>query len=186
MNNTIIFLSILIILLSLMLDIKLSLYLDIYSKNILIEIRVYTIKIITIKLDILGLFYEVNNSKKSKDILGIFSKENNYFFKEIKKSILDKLYYGEVSLDLVIGTAYSGDTAVLIESISSVMGVIYGRLLCKDINFKYSISPDYLKYNFKVKADIRVYFTIFDMFFATILSLYKRSRYVRKIQKQRG
>ncbi len=186
MNNTIIFLSILIVLLSIMLDIKLSLYLDIYSKDILVEIRLYSIKIITIKLDIFGLFYEVNNSKKSKDILDIFSKENNYFFKEIKKSILDKLYYGEINIDLVVGARVSSDTAIIGGSIFQLFNAIDSILSSRDIDFRYSINPDYLKYNLKLKADIRVYFTIFDMVFAVILSLYKRSRYVRKIQKQRG
>ena len=65
MNNAIIFLSLIIIFLSLMLVITINVKFDLYGNYVCIQIKIYGIKIINIYISIIGLYIKINNSKKA-------------------------------------------------------------------------------------------------------------------------
>jgi len=185
MNNTIIFLSLLVIFLSIVLEINICFCVDMLSNKIVLIINIYGIRVFQINFDIIGLFYEVNNSRKFKKISDIFSKENNYFFQQIKKSVLDKLYYGRITLNTACGVCSAKESAEVVSFLNILCFVLQDKMRGNDIEFVYSNYPIYTKTNIKIDITIKVFFTIFDMVFAIIISLYKRGRYVRKIKKQR-
>ncbi len=184
MSNTIIFLSLLLIILSLMLKINIILKYELLENKIYILLKLFGIKFITIKLDFMGLFYEINNNKKLRRLEDIFSVENNYLIMEIKKSILDKLYYARCDLKCSIGTGNSADTTIVATTLNVMCYLLSDYLDNKDIEFRYNTETIYEYIDFKIYIDLLVYFTIFDMVFALITSFYKRGRYVKKAKRQ--
>ena len=50
----------------------------------------------------------------------------------------------------------------------------------KDIKISYLNKCNFLRSQIKVYFETKVYFTIFDLIFATIISLYKRGKYARQ------
>ena len=78
MNNAIIFLSLIIIFLSLMLVITINVKFDLYGNYVCIQIKIYGIKILNIYISIIGLYIKINNSKKLKTLNIIFNKEQEY------------------------------------------------------------------------------------------------------------
>ena len=68
MNNTIIFLSLLIIVLSIMLVFKININFDLQENFLKIKIQLFNMTIITIRISIIGLYYQINNSKKLKTL----------------------------------------------------------------------------------------------------------------------
>lgn len=184
MNNTIIFLSLFIIFLSVIIDLSLSVKLDLNSNKIYVDVCVFCFKILHIDVDILGLYYRVNSSKKIKKISDIFSKENNYFIGQIKKSLLDKLYLSKLELYGNFGLFDAFSTAKF-NSVFELICNNLGGLLPKDTYFVSRSLPNFTKTSFILCVDMKINFTIFDMAFALILCFYKRSRYVKKIRKER-
>lgn len=184
MSNTIIFLSLLLIVLSLMLKINVILKYELLQNKIYIILKLFGIKIITIKLDVIGLFYEINNNKKIRKLEDIFSVENNYLIMEIKKSILDKLYYARCDVQCSVGTGNSADTAIVTTGLSIMCNTLSQYLDSKDIEFRYNNNTIFEYADFKIYVDLLVYFTIFDMVFALFTSFYKRGRYVKKTKRQ--
>lgn len=180
MNNTIIFLSLLVLFFSIMLKIDISILYDMMSNKVIILLRVFGVKIIQVRLDVIGLSYEINNNKKLRKLNGLFSKENNYLILEIKKNILDKLYYGKVSINTELGIGGASVTAVYIGIIDILCFNLSNLCRSRDIDFRYSNKPIFDKNTVKLGFDITIYFTIFDMAFALLYSFYKRSRYVKK------
>ena len=186
MNNTIIFLSLLVLFLSAMLIIKISLVLDINKNLILIIFKVYGIKFLTINISLIGLHYKINNSKKYKK-LKIIDKKDAYLFMQIKKSIFNKLYYEDISLISEIGVFSAKDTAIVV-SIENIFCMFLKNKLAlknKDTNFTYSNMPVFEENKILIKLDIKVFFTIFDLVFALIMSFYKRGKYVKQKAKQK-
>lgn len=186
MNNTIIFLSFLIIVLSVTLDISINAKIDTMAGKILATIKLFGIKIITIDFDVLGLYYKVNNSKKLKKISDIFSKENNYLFGEIKKSILDKLYVSKISVESSLGLLKANTIASTV-AISRMLGECINEKMDRgDVLFEHSFLPNFVSQNITLTVGASVHFTIFDMAFALIISFYKRGKYVKKISKSKS
>lgn len=185
MSNTIIFLSLLLILLSMMLKINVVIKYRLLENKVYIILKVYGIRVFTIKLDVIGLFYEINDNKKIRKLSDIFSIENNYLILEIKKNILDKLYYARFDFSCDGGLGNVADTTILMSSINLICYDMSQYLDYKDIDFKYSTMPIYEYVDFKLSLDILVYFTLFDMIFALILSFYRRRIYVKKTKRQR-
>lgn len=186
MNNTIIFLSLLIIVLSVTLDISFNAKIDVMAGKIYAIIKVFGIRIVTVDFDVLGLYYKVNNSKKLKKISDIFSKENNYFFGEIKKSILDKLYLSKIRIESNVGLVQAGTIAKSV-TLSQALGNCIGESLYKkDVAFESSFLPDFAYQDIVVSVGMDVHFTIFDMVFAIIVSFYKRGKYVKEISKNKS
>lgn len=178
MLSTIIFLSIFIILISLMLIIDIRAIVDIDNNSIKVVFRLFRIKIITITIDIIGLRYRINKSKKIKSIKFIDLKEQQYIIKQIKKSIFDKLYYDKIEL-------YSEMYVLSPDITASTIGVI--NIICQNLksrilDYNHQTIVKYYNtsnFNYKnyIQLDLRVYFTVFDMLFAIIMSLYKRREY---------
>ncbi len=186
MNNTIIFLSLLIIVLSVTLDISLNAKIDVVAGKIVAVIKVFGIKIITIDFDIFGLYYKVNNSKKLKKISDIFSKENNYFFGEIKKSILDKLFLSKIYVSTNFGMPKADTIATSVALARAFGRGVSESLREKDVLAKFEVIPNFASQNIILSLGINVHFTIFDMVFALIISFYKRGKYVKEISKNKS
>ncbi len=184
MNNTIIFLSFLIIFLSLVVDTNIYFRVNLLDNKIYIIVRIWHIKILKIDIDIWGLYYRINNSKKIKKLSDVFSKENNYFIAQIKKSLLDKLYLSSLSFgsSIGLGNAFATENCV---NLINLFCYDFSRLLSKDTDFLAITLPNYTYNNVVLTIDLNIHFTIFDIVFALILCFYKRSRYVKKIRKQR-
>jgi len=181
MNNTIIFLSILILFLSAMLIIKIDLDFDINQNIIIIKIRLYNIKFLVIKISLIGLYYQINNSKKLKKIK-LIDKKDLYLIKQIKKSVFDKLYYDNIALKTEFGLISAKDTALIIASTNILCEYInnYIKLKNTDTFVQYENMPNFIQNKIKINLQLKVYFTIFDMLFAVIISFIKRGQYVKQ------
>ena len=68
MNSAIIFLSLMLIFFAIMLVIKIKIKFDLYENYLQIEIFLYGIKVLKIYISLIGLYYQINNSKKYVDI----------------------------------------------------------------------------------------------------------------------
>ena len=184
MNNTIIFLSLIILILNVMLVIKIKIILDVYNYKMIISICVFGLKILTIKINILSLKYSINNSKKCKRLKLIIDKREKFFLKQIKTSMIDKLYLDDVILQSRIGFADSNNTAIT-NGIMSIICNILSIILVKNrksARFLYENNVDFNNKIIYFKFKIKVYFTVFDMIFAIIMSFYKRSKYGRQFK----
>ena len=112
MNNTIIFLSLLIVFLSIMLVFQINIIFDLYGNFIDITIRLFGIKLATISISLIGLYIQINNKKKLKTLSVVFDKNNEYLAMEIKKNILDKLYFDDIRLFSRLGVVNSSSSVI--------------------------------------------------------------------------
>lgn len=188
MNNTIIFfISLILILMSIMLIIRVKINFDLYGNYINIEIFLYGIKLINIYISIIGLYIQINNKKKLKTIDFLFDAKKEYLFLQMKKNILDKLYIDNINLETLIGVTNSSLTAILITILNQICFNVKKNLenKNKDIKINYQNTSDFAYQRVKLNADVKVYFTIFDMVFAIILSFYERGKYVKEREKSK-
>ena len=186
MNNTIIFLSIFILILSTMLNFKITLILDIDNNSIIIHVKLYFIQLITINVSLLGFYYQINNSKKLKKF-NLISIEDAYLVKQIKRSVFDKLYYDNIVFRSNIGLSSAKATAIT----SSIIDVIcnnfykFSKNKNNSLDFEYYNYIDFCYSKIYFKIDLNVYFTIFDLIFALVVSFLKRGKYVKEKRKSR-
>lgn len=186
MNTAIIFLSIFILVISLMLEIKVDINFDLWANKLIIKIYLFNIRIIQIKVFIIGFYYQINNSKKLKKLNLFLTKEEEYLIIQIKKSVIDKLYYDKLELSGDLGLKSASDTAILSGIIYMLCSVFENILKLKntDSEFEYSVSQNYVNRVIAFHFSAKVYFTIFDLIFAVILSFYKRGKYAKQRQKE--
>jgi len=154
---------------------------------IIIDIRVFNIKVIKIKVDILSLTYIINESKKHKKLKLIFSKEQTYLILQIKKSILDKLYYDKILVNINLYTPSPSTTAIII-GLFNILNLYFSNKvmqLNKDIVFYLNTNAEFVKKVNNIDIKIKVRFTIFDMVFALIISFYKRGKYVKQMSRKK-
>jgi len=182
MNNTIIFLSLIILLISMLLIIKIKIWFDINNNLIRINILIFGIKLIEIKINIIGLTYTINNSKKYKTLNLKFLKEESYFISQIKNNIIKKLYYDNLVLESVVGFESASGTAIIHSCIDNLCQYYSNKLLLlnKDTKLYYCNNCDFVKSRIFIYFEAKVYFTIFDLIFAIIMSIYKRGRYAKQ------
>lgn len=182
MYSTIIFLSISIIFLSLMLMIDIQVDLDVNKMKIIVIIKIYKIKIVTLHIHLLGMVYRVNRSKKFKKINFVISDEQKILIAQIKKSILDKLYYDNFNVEILLSTQSPDFTSLSIGLINQICLLIKSYLIFshKESELTFLNKANFISDENKINFDMRVYFTIFDMVFAIILSFYKRGKYVKQ------
>lgn len=168
-------------------SIKFKITLDLNNNTILIVVWIYKIKIVKISISIIGLYYQINNSKKLKPINLILKAEDKYFLEQIKTSIFDKLYYDDIIFESNIGFLNASNTAKTIGTLNLICSVVadYLQILNPDTRLYYYNSANFTKTTFYINLEIKVYFTIFDLIFAVIMSFYKRGRYVKE-RKQKG
>jgi len=187
MNTAIIFLSIFILIISLMLEIKVTINFDLWANTLIIKIYLFNIRIIRIKIFIVGFYYQINNSKKLKKLKFFLSKEDEYFLMQIKKSVIDKLYYDKVTLNGELGLKSASDTAILSGIIYFISSIFENLLKAKnlDSDFYYSVKQNYTSRVLSFDFSAKVYFTIFDLVFAVIMSFYKRGRYAKERRKEK-
>lgn len=187
MNTAIIFLSIFIILISIMLEIKITVNFDLWANSVIIKGHIFNIKIITVTIYLVGFYYKINNSKKLKKLKLFLTKDEEYLIKQIKSSIIDKLYYDEVEFYGNIGVKSASDTAVISGYTYMLCNVVDSFLKNKnyDSSFYYHVNQNYTSRELSFYMSVKVYFTIFDLVFAAIMSFYKRGRYVKQRQKER-
>ena len=164
-----------------LLIIDVSTKLDINSGKLVIIISLYGLKLIKIKVDLLSRTYTVNRGKRKKLNL-ILKNDEKYLLKQIKNNILNKLYYDSVSLETVLNLFDPKLTADVIGVLYILYNISNFWLLSKneDIELCYSCRADFNKINNKIRFDLRVYFTVFDMLYAVILSFYRRGKYVKE------
>ena len=182
MNNTIIFLSLLIVLLSIMLVFQINIILDLYGNFIDITIRLFGIKLATISISLIGLYIQINNKKKLKTLSVVFDKNNEYLAMEIKKNILDKLYFDDIRLFSRLGVVNSSSSVIFASILNNICFFAKNKLKYsnKDLSFSYLNTVDFLNDNIIFNLNIKVYFTLFDLLFSIILSFYRRNKYVKK------
>ncbi len=182
MNYAIIFLSLIIILLSIMLVFKIKIYFDLFNNYIVINVRVFNIQIVSLDISLFGLYVKINKSKKVKTYKLVFDQEQEYLIKQMKLSIFDKLYFDTIIFSSEIGL-FGSDKSVMI---ASILNALCENIKCKlgaklhDCDFEFENSVNFLKDELYMEMYIKVYFTIFDFVFAIILSFYKRSKYVKE------
>ena len=182
MNNTIIFLSLLIVLLSIMLVFQINIIFDLYGNFIDITIRLFGIKLATISISLIGLYIQINNKKKLKTLSVVFDKNNEYLAMEIKKNILDKLYFDDIRLFSRLGVVNSSSSVIFASILNNICFFAKNKLKYsnKDLSFSYLNTVDFLNDNIIFNLNIKVYFTLFDLLFSIILSFYRRNKYVKK------
>ena len=120
MNNTIIFLSLLIVFLSIMLVFQINIIFDLYGNFIDITIRLFGIKLATISISLIGLYIQINNKKKLKTLSVVFDKNNEYLAMEIKKNILDKLYFDDIRLFSRLGVVNSSSSVIFASILNNI------------------------------------------------------------------
>ena len=155
MLSTIIFLSILIIVLSIMLMIDVNINIDANRYKLLVYIRIYGIRIIKVSFDVLGLYYTINNSKKQKAIDFLKIKEQEYLIKQIKSSILDKLYYDRVLITSCVNAEDPAICANIVGGLNLICYAFYYLLYAKneDIEYAYNVFSDFDKQKFLNKLE---------------------------------
>lgn len=182
MDSTIIFLSIMIIILSLMLVIKIKINLDVFSNRCKIILYLFGIRIIKIDINLLLLTFQINNNKKKKSLNLFLTKEQEYLLMQIKKTILDKLYYDDIFLDYELSVGNSSFSALSIGVINSILNLIKIKMLSanSDTNIVIVSNSNLKDFDIKVNMKIKVFFTLCDLIFALIISFYKRGKYVKQ------
>lgn len=182
MYSTIIFLSISIIIASIMMTVEIEIMCNFALGEIEVVIAFFGLKILKINFDIMKLNYSINRSKKRKRIKLYISEQDKYLLAQIKSSIIDKFYYDKFSILGEIGFDNQAHTAILVGTLNQICANIESVLIVRksDCDFDYYIFADMIsrKNNFNFK--LKIFFTIFDMVFAVIISFYKRGRYVKE------
>ena len=181
MLSTIIFLSIFIIILSVMLSISLDIRVDFNNANLKIKIYIYKIMVLTISIDMILLKYRINNGKE-KNINIFIGFEQKYLIKQIKTSIIDKLYYDSIDFKSNISCNDSKSSIDLLILLNIICWTLKECLSYKnkDIKIKFINTTDCLEKENFINLKIGVMFTIFDMVFALIISFVKRGKYVKQ------
>ena len=164
-----------------MLMINITFLIDLNIMHLNIDVRLFRLRIIKIDVDLLLNRFKINNGKYKKLKL-ILKQEEKYLISQIKQNILNKLYYDSISANLMINTLSPAITAITVGVINQSFEILKFYLLSKnaDMDINLDCSANFSKFVNKVKFDIRVYFTIFDMVYAIILSFYKRREYVKE------
>lgn len=182
MNSTIIFLSLLIVFLSIMLVFQINIIFDLYGNFIDITIKLFGIKLATISISLIGLYIQINNKKKLKTLSVVFDKNNEYLAMEIKKNILDKLYFDDIRLFSRLGVVNASSSVLFSSILNNICFFAKNKLKYsnKDLSFSYLNTVDFLNDNIIFNLNIKVYFTLFDLLFSIILSFYRRNKYVKK------
>lgn len=181
MFNTIFFLSQFILTLSTMLVFKLQVFLDLNFLKVTIWIKVFNFKVLKINIDLLTLTYSFYNFKKRKRLKIFLKKKDKYFIEQIKNNLLSKLYYDEFTFYSLINTSNPYITANII-GLLNVLSEGF-KYVCfikdEDIDVMYLNNANFINDKSIVEFNVKVYFTIFDMLFALILSCYRRSKYAK-------
>ena len=101
--------------------------------------------------------------------------------------LIDKLYFDNIKLKSLIGIKDASTTAQFVAFLNVFCQIAKNRIVYKnhDICINYENNADFLKKTIIFDFGIKVYFTIFDLIFAIILSFYKRSKYVKKRKKSK-
>ncbi len=187
MNSTIIFLSLLIVFLSVMLVFKINIIFDLYSNSIDITIKLFGIKLVSISISLIGLYIQINNKKKLKTLSVLFDKKSEYLAMEIKKNIVDKLYFDDISLFSKLGIVNSSSSVIFVSILNNICFFAKNKLKYsnKDLSFSYLNTMDFLNNNIIFNLDLKVYFTLFDLLFSIILSFYRRNKYVKKRKRRK-
>lgn len=187
MNSTIIFLSLLIVFLSVMLVFKINIIFDLYSNSIDITIKLFGIKLVSISISLIGLYIQINNKKKLKTLSVLFDKKSEYLAMEIKKNIVDKLYFDDISLFSKLGIVNSSSSVIFVSILNNICFFAKNKLKYsnKDLSFSYLNTVDFLNNNIIFNLDLKVYFTLFDLLFSITLSFYRRNKYVKKRKRRK-
>lgn len=180
MYSTIIFLSFGIIILSVMLSIEIDIMIDCNKLKIPVVIKVFGIKIIKVNINIFSFQCSINNGKNF-ELLKVISKEEKYIISQIKSSILDKLYYDRIEINGKIGLSNADVIALSVGVLQNIMLITKHYFAIKnDVDFNYSVKANFENEETNFQINIRVLFTIFDMIFGIILSLYRRGKYAKQ------
>ena len=164
---------------SLMLIIDISFCADFSNMNIIINIKLYKIKILKIEVNLLNFSYRINKGK-IKRLKLLLNKQEKYLISQIKSNILNKLYYDKVYISSQINLARADITSIVIGILYDISNKLNCILLSynEDIEFYYQYYSDFNNIKNIINFDVKVYFTIFDMVYAIVLSFYKRGKYV--------
>jgi len=180
MIGTIIFLSIFILILSMMLKISIVGFLNVEDLTLDIVIKIYKIKIIKISINFNLLSYNVNNGK-SKKLKLYLQKKEKYFLLQIKNNILNKLYYDRFYIDATINIIDPAITANLIGNLIVILESLRQVFhMNSEFQVDYNINSNFNSLENNIMIDLCVYFTIFDMLYAIILSFYRKGKYVKE------
>lgn len=179
MFDTIIFLSNILFFVSTMLIIKIIINMDFDNFLMVVKLKVFGITVLNIKINLLLMLYTINNSKKHKHLKLFISKKEAELLKQIKLNIIEKLYFDKVNVKSYIYVASPHVTAMTTAILNSLCrcAKIYLEGDAVDIQFSYNNISNFMTNNSMCEISLDVYFTIFDIIFAIIISLYRRRRY---------
>ena len=164
-----------------MLIINVRFVLDLNTMKIKIIIKLFKLKILTIDVDLLLNRFKVNNGKYKRLKL-MLNQDEKYLISQIKRNILNKLYYDTISADIIVNFINPSSTALMVGIINKSFEFIKYYLLIHnaDMDINIRCSCDFREFINKLSFNLTVYFTIFDMVYAIILSFYKRGKYVKE------
>ena len=113
-------------------------------------------------------------------------KEQKYLIEQIKTSIIDKLYYESIVFESNIGLENASNTALSIGVINLICNILGDYFYTKnhDTVLFYNNVANFENTNISFNLQIQVYFTIFDLVFAIIMSFYKRGKYVKETKQK--
>ncbi|MGN0961739.1 MAG: hypothetical protein ACI4PF_06065 [Christensenellales bacterium] len=95
---------------------------------------------------------------------------------------MDKLYYDNFNLEITLNTFDPQSTALTIGIINQICSILNSIFIFnnKNYNLTYSNRPNFIENKNRIEFDVKVYFTIFDMIFAIVMSFYRRGKYVKQ------
>lgn len=170
-----------------MLVFKVNIIIDFYNNDICVIVKLFGIKILKINISIFGLYIKINNSKKIKALNIFLDKEQEYLILQMKKSIIDKLYFDKISFYSDLGFGNACNTTIAVSYLDCLCYFIKNSLnkKIKDCDIAFKNQVDFVYEKIYLNLNFKVYFTIFDLVFAIVMSFYKRGKYVKE-RKQKS
>ncbi len=187
MNYAIIVLSIFILLLSTMLVFRIKLAFSLTDRQITAKLYLFGIRIVLINVFLPTFLYNINDSKRLKPVRFLITKEEVYLFKQIKSSVLYKLYYDDIMFKTKNGLGDASSVAIVTGLLNQIClnTKIFIKSKSKDTDIYYQNIGCFDQSVLEILVDLKVYFTIFDLIFAVILSFYRRGKYVKQKAKRK-
>ena len=104
----------------------------------------------------------------------------------MKKSIFDKLYFDKIKFETNIGLGNANNSVMAVMTLNCICDKIKQilKLYNNECDLFCDNRVDFVNDVVQINTSIKVYFTIFDMVFAIILSFYKRGKYVKERQRE--
>ncbi len=180
MNYTIIFLLLFVCVLSILITIEVDMNVNVIKCVADIKIKIMHLKILKIEIGLYGLTLKLNGSKKVKSINLFKIKQENYIIKQIKTSVISKLYLEKLDVGFRLGLIDSKYTSQINGLLLLFNNMIAINNVNNDMDYCIHVMPDYVNNCIALKGYAKIYLTLFDMIFAIVMSIYKGKQYAKR------